>query len=501
MKRKSLLLLIFIIVCLIIFYIFYDNVIRKEEDIGLKSSYKLENNNISDFDFVFLGLENNKKNKVYSPLSIKYALSMLRDGSKGETREQIDSILGDYKSYKYTNNDNMSLANAMFIRDAYKDNINIDYIDSLRDKYAAEIIYDGFNKPDNINNWISNKTFKLINKLFDNISDKDYILINALAIDMEWVNKIQSESEDFVVDYPHEKYSMNISSLMNSGYSRLEFNNNDVESVSFGVVVNRYDIVSKLGEDNIKKIAKEKYQEWIDDGAPRSCYEYTDLIDSETYANYYVEEIKRNYNSISSSTDFKYFVDDDIKVFSKELKKYGNTTLEYISVMPIHEELNNYINSIDINDFTRLINNLNSLDINYFKDEVITELVGYIPMFKFDYELKLKEDLIKLGISDVFDINKADLSNITTGKSFIDEAKHKAIIELSNNGIKAGAVTAFGAMGASLPCGFDYEFDVPVETIDLTFNKPYLFIIRDKYSGEVWFMGTVYEPNKYEVEY
>ena len=43
-------------------------------------------------------------------------------------------------------------------------------------------------------------------------------------------------------------------------------------------------------------------------------------------------------------------------------------------------------------------------------------------------------------------------------------------------------------------CGFDYKFDVPVEKIDLTFANPYMFIIRDKDTGEVWFTGTVYEP-------
>ena len=43
-------------------------------------------------------------------------------------------------------------------------------------------------------------------------------------------------------------------------------------------------------------------------------------------------------------------------------------------------------------------------------------------------------------------------------------------------------------------------YDVPVEEIDLTFDKPYMFIIRDKESGEVWFAGTVYEPLSLEEE-
>ena len=47
---------------------------------------------------------------------------------------------------------------------------------------------------------------------------------------------------------------------------------------------------------------------------------------------------------------------------------------------------------------------------------------------------------------------------------------------------------------------FDYLYDVPVEKIDLTFDKPYMFIIRNKETGEVWFAGTVYEPLSLEDE-
>jgi serine protease inhibitor len=45
---------------------------------------------------------------------------------------------------------------------------------------------------------------------------------------------------------------------------------------------------------------------------------------------------------------------------------------------------------------------------------------------------------------------------------------------------------------------FDYLFDVPVEEIDLTFDKPFLYMIRDTKTGEIWFMGTVYEGKEYK---
>ena len=36
-----------------------------------------------------------------------------------------------------------------------------------------------------------------------------------------------------------------------------------------------------------------------------------------------------------------------------------------------------------------------------------------------------------------------------------------------------------------------------IEKIDLTFDKPYMFLIRDKETNEMWFVGTVYEPLLY----
>ena len=164
--------------------------------------------------------------------------------------------------------------------------------------------------------------------------------------------------------------------------------------------------------------------------------------------------------------------------------------------MPKNNSLDNYIKNIKASHINTLINNLKPIELNSFKDGVITEIYGYIPMFKFDYELKLMDDLSKLGITNVFDSNKADLSNLSSSNAYINQASHKANIEFSNDGIKAAATTAVGGAGAGM-CGFDYLYEVPVEKIDLTFDNPYMFIIRDKNSGEVWFAGTVYEPVEY----
>ena len=109
-----------------------------------ESAYRISGNGLEDFDLYFLQLENKQDNVIYSPLSIKYALAMLNEGTDGRTHEQIANVIGDYKAKKYNNNEHMSFANAMFIRNTFKDSIKNEYTNTLSSNYGAEVIYDDF---------------------------------------------------------------------------------------------------------------------------------------------------------------------------------------------------------------------------------------------------------------------------------------------------------------------------------------------------------------------
>ena len=461
-------------------------------DENYHNKYKLSGNSLEDFDLYFLQLENERKNKVYSPLSIKYALSMLNEGANGKTKKQISSVIGDYNAKKYSNNSNMSFANALFIRDTFKDSIKDSYINTLSNKYNAEVIFDSFKTPNKLNSWVSNKTFKLINNLFDDVSQNNFILANALAIDMEWVNVI-NDLGYFAVSYQHENYW----ETRNHYHESTEFDGNQsVDTLEIMAVANKYDIVNIFGEQNIRDNITKRYQDWLNSEEYKKYHAHEENIDVETYVNNYIKEINKGYKDLKSSTDFEFYVDDDIKVFAKDLKEYNGITLQYVGIMPKNDSLDNYIKNTNAFKINTIINKLKPIKLESFKEGVITEIRGNIPMFKFDYDLNIKEDLQKLGITNVFDSNKADLSNISSSKNYIEDAKQKTNIEFANEGIKAAAVTYVGDFGTGVG-GFDYLYDVPVEKINLDFDKPYMFIIRDKNSGEVWFTGTVYKPIEY----
>lgn len=500
-KKKIIIISLVIIIIAVAGAIFLCITINNKEEKEIqikpkekKSAYRISGNELQAFDLYFLQLENEKVNKLYSPLSIKYALEMLKEGAKENSKSQIDSVIGDYESKKYPNNEHMSFANAMFIKTAYKDTIKKEYTNNLKKKYNAEIIYDSFETTDNLNTWVSNKTFNLINNLFDDISGQDFILVNALAINMEWKKPIQATvdnyKDSYSVSYAHEKFSTYVPLIEADNYSSVAFDNNTIEAktVEIGAAVNNYDIISELGEDNIRTTVKAEYEKWLTKGGCGND------PDPDTYIDTYIEELDSNYKKVDTSTDFLFHDDENVKAFAKDLKEYNGTTLQYIGIMPKNVSLDSYIDDINALKVNTIINSLKDIKAENFKEGVITKITGFIPLFKFDYELKLMEDLKQLGITDVFNINKSNLSGIVkNGPMAINKVTHKANIEFSNEGIKAAAATQMGGLG-STSCGFEYLYDVPVETIDLTFDKPYLFLIRDKDTGEIWFIGTVYNP-------
>ena len=465
--------------------------------------FDLQKGQLSDFDIAFLKAENTEINKVYSPLSIKYALAMLEEGANGTSKDQISNVLGDYVITKYSSNQNMSLANGLFIRNTFRNNVKKEYISQLNKKYNADVLFDPFADVRNVNNWVKDKTLGLIPSLLDHV-DNDFLLVNALGIDMEWKNKFlfpdYEKGFSRGVSYQHVNYSA-WAETDTVVFRKFDHGKTEISGMEIFASIDNYDLVNTLGEDNIRKTVEKEYRAWIKENGT-DCWgeKLTDAsaIDKEVsrYLEEYMVEIKENYTKKrkASNTDFSFYTDKNVKAFAKDLKTYNGTTLQYIGIMPTNDDLSDYIRDIDSKSVNKIIKNLKELKNENFKKDVITKITGYIPKFKFEYTLKLKEDLARIGITNIFDSEKADMSRLTDAKGvYISDAIHKANIEFTQDGIKAAAATVVGGVGAGGP-EFDYIFEVPVEEIDLTFDKPYMFIVRDKDTGDVWFSGTVYEP-------
>lgn len=407
--------------------------------------YALKSNSLEDFDLRFLQLENNKKNKVYSPLSIKYALAMLNEGTEGESKEQISSLIGEYKANKYVNSKNMSFANALFIRNSYKESVKENFVTRLSSKYNANVEYDSFSSADKMNSWINNKTLGLIDNMFEDseLNEADYVLVNALGIDMEWEEKFIGDEQYVETKYLHENYSWESPNrLLSNDFDGV---NGKVSGMSIIASINNYDIVNTLGEENIRNTVESEFRKYLNEASEDETSYYLEGKDIETAVNDYLDEyiaqINSNYKRVDNNTEFYLYEDEEVKAFAKDLKEYDGTTLQYVAIMP-EEDLDKYIENITAQDVNKVINNLKDLKNENFKEGVVTQIVGYIPKFKFDYDLGLVEDLKDMGVTDVFDVDKANLNGITDDEqSYIRKAVHSANIEFTEEGIKAAAGT------------------------------------------------------------
>lgn len=104
-----------------------------------------------------------------------------------------------------------------------------------------------------------------------------------------------------------------------------------------------------------------------------------------------------------------------------------------------------------------------------------------LPKFKIEYEAKLNDMLINIGISKAFEEGAEFQKMFDSGNMWLWESMHKTYINVDEKGTEAAAVTDFSGGGSALP----------PEPMELKFDRPFTFIIRDDISGETLFMGRV----------
>ena len=114
----------------------------------------------------------------------------------------------------------------------------------------------------------------------------------------------------------------------------------------------------------------------------------------------------------------------------------------------------------------------------------------YIPKFKFETKYFMAETLKEMGMPLAFKWPGADFSGMDgTRNLYIGDVIHQAFIEVNEEGTEAAAATAvvmlWGSLGGEKPA-------IPVFRAD----HPFIFIIQQKETGNILFMGRVNDPNE-----
>ncbi len=157
---------------------------------------------------------------IVSPISVGYLLGMLHEGADGETRRQINNVLGLGGSVQEINEYFKKLmdeapnvdptvtvktANSMFVVSGYK--LIPQYKADMQNYYNAladEVGYDENSIVDRINNWCKKNTDGMIPKILKNGElnpNRRMYLLNAVYFNASWTSKFDPRSThdlDFV---------------------------------------------------------------------------------------------------------------------------------------------------------------------------------------------------------------------------------------------------------------------------------------------------------------
>ena len=149
-------------------------------------------------------LESKDENVLISPLSIQLALAMTANGADGNTKAEMEALLGgeialeDLNEYLYSyvnslpseDKYKLQIANSIWFRDDEgRLQVERDFLQKNADYYGAQAYKAAFDDQTlkDINNWVNNHTDGMIDSILDQI-DEDAVmyLINALVFDAEW---------------------------------------------------------------------------------------------------------------------------------------------------------------------------------------------------------------------------------------------------------------------------------------------------------------------------
>jgi len=152
---------------------------------------------------------------------------------------------------------------------------------------------------------------------------------------------------------------------------------------------------------------------------------------------------------------------------------YDGNELSMVILLPEAGEFEAFEQGLNAEKVSDIISNLRP-----------TQVVLTMPKFEFESEFSLKDMLADMGMPIAFS-GAADFSGMTgTPDLCISEVLHKAFVSVDEAGTEAAAATAV----------IMKETAIPNEPVQVTIDRPFVFLIRDIGTGAILFVGRVLNP-------
>jgi serpin B len=174
---------------------------------------------------------------------------------------------------------------------------------------------------------------------------------------------------------------------------------------------------------------------------------------------------------MSQTVNVPYFVQEGVQGIDLP---YGNALFSLTVLLPpAGVTIDNFIAGLTEQQWDSYLAQASSKEVSLF-----------MPKFKLEYETSLRAVLSALGMAVAFS-DSADFTRIDRrGSLSISEVKHKTFVQLDEEGTEAAAVTSVGIVVTSVGGG----------PLVLRLDRPFLYVIRERQTGTILFMGKMAEP-------
>jgi len=148
-----------------------------------------------------------------------------------------------------------------------------------------------------------------------------------------------------------------------------------------------------------------------------------------------------------------------------------------VAILPENDmNIDQLIDYLDNDKWQNIANNM-------YKHNVWLKL----PRFKIECDIPLKKPVKNVGMQQIFDPLFANFANISDVDLFVSEIKQKTFVEVNEEGTEAAAVTVITVGVTSVGPSTPPQFFA---------NRPFLYLIKEKSTGTILFIGRMDEPQE-----
>ncbi|MCL2726925.1 MAG: serpin family protein [Bacteroidales bacterium] len=180
-------------------------------------------------------------------------------------------------------------------------------------------------------------------------------------------------------------------------------------------------------------------------------------------------------NMMEQTTALPYYADQNVQCVEMP---YGNHAFSMVVILGNDNmNIDQLVEYLDNDTWHNIVENLYNRNIHL-----------KLPRFKIECEMNLNEPVKQTGMQRIFCFLK-EFDNICSGADLaVSKIKQKTFVEVNEEGTEAAAVTSIEIIEtiSSPPSGPTQFFA----------NRPFLYLIKEKSTGAILFMGRMDEPQE-----